>query len=405
MINLSRSADYTIQGFLYQFHKSLLEIFSRSSDEIVFIEGIVEDVEVKYAEKTEAIQCKYHETVKNFTLSQVYKPILQMMEHFYTSGNEYKGVTYILYAYFPDMVGKELNLTEEAIHEVLSTKNENLRKKVEILSGNIDIKAFLEHFHFEFGESMEKMKEKIFNQLSELNFKEEYIDNLIYPNAINIVAKTSTLHSSEKRAIKIGDFLESLRKIKNTALTKWTLSLKNYKNILETRRKQLRNYFHENSRLRYFLIKDEFVEDFDNNIVNFIKEYLEKYHFKLIHYLTPVFCLDCTDEKFNNILFRLNQKNIKVNHGYISPSNFDDASFFRKPIVEYSKGRIINRDFDIRILHISKHEVLNKYKADDLILIADEEYSIDHTDVNIEKIELSDINAIKFVMGMRETYE
>jgi hypothetical protein len=36
---MSRSADYTIQGFLYQFNKTLLEILKAQADSIITVEG------------------------------------------------------------------------------------------------------------------------------------------------------------------------------------------------------------------------------------------------------------------------------------------------------------------------------------------------------------------------------
>jgi len=43
---MSRAADYTIKGFLYQFNKTLIEILDSTEDCVVTIEGIVEDVEI-----------------------------------------------------------------------------------------------------------------------------------------------------------------------------------------------------------------------------------------------------------------------------------------------------------------------------------------------------------------------
>jgi hypothetical protein len=405
VISISRTADYTIQGFLYQFHKTLLEIQSKPSEEFVSIEGIIEDVEVFTAGRTEAIQCKYHESIEKFTLSQVYKPIIQMMEHWYNSGNKDNGVTYILYAYFPHMFGEEINLTTEDIEEILSTKNKKLSIKAANLKGKVNIKEFLENFKFEFGHSMDDLKKVIISNFLDLGFKEEYVDNLIYPNAINFIAETSTLHSEKERTINIGEFLQCLQKIKNTALSKWTLSLRSFRSIIQTRKKQLNVNLQQNSRLRYFIIKEEFIEDFDQNIVTFIKEYLDKYHFKIVHDRTPLFCLDCSDHKFNEILVRLHQKNIKANHGLVASDCFDEAYFFGNPITNYKKSQIISREFEIRMLHIKRHEILNRYKADDLFILSDNDYFLNSTDVNYEKIELRDFNAIKFVLGMRDSYE
>src|SRR5471032_1729235 len=63
-IKMSRSADYTIQGFLYQFNQTLSELLKATDDAVITIEGIVEDIEVATFAGTKAIQCKYHETQK-----------------------------------------------------------------------------------------------------------------------------------------------------------------------------------------------------------------------------------------------------------------------------------------------------------------------------------------------------
>ena len=43
---MSRTVDYTIKGFLYQFNKTLLEILNSPQDGIIKVEGIVEDVDI-----------------------------------------------------------------------------------------------------------------------------------------------------------------------------------------------------------------------------------------------------------------------------------------------------------------------------------------------------------------------
>lgn len=53
---VSRSADYTIQGFIYQFNKTLLEVLGDTEDSEIAIEGIIEDIEVKSELQTTAIQ-------------------------------------------------------------------------------------------------------------------------------------------------------------------------------------------------------------------------------------------------------------------------------------------------------------------------------------------------------------
>lgn len=72
---MGRIADSTIKGFMYQFNLSLNEIL-KSINEVVKIEGIIEDIDRFNEENITAIQCKYHEEVEIFHWSKVSKPIL-----------------------------------------------------------------------------------------------------------------------------------------------------------------------------------------------------------------------------------------------------------------------------------------------------------------------------------------
>ena len=93
---------------------------SNYKDEVQ-IEGIIEDIDVKSAEITNAIQCKYHESKEQFNLSDIYKPILQMLCHFYE--NNSANITYILYAFFPNEQVGIKSLTKPQIEEILATSN------------------------------------------------------------------------------------------------------------------------------------------------------------------------------------------------------------------------------------------------------------------------------------------
>ena len=43
---MSRTAESTIKGFLYQFHKSINEILQLENGEIITLEGIIEDIDL-----------------------------------------------------------------------------------------------------------------------------------------------------------------------------------------------------------------------------------------------------------------------------------------------------------------------------------------------------------------------
>lgn len=117
---MERIADSTIKGFMYQFNLSLNEIL-KSTNEIVKIEGIIEDIDRINEENTTAIQCKYHEEVEKFQWSKVSKPILQMLKTYTNSdGNN---ISFILYAFFPSEQFGEKTVPKNEINEMLNTRN------------------------------------------------------------------------------------------------------------------------------------------------------------------------------------------------------------------------------------------------------------------------------------------
>lgn len=53
-----RQADSTIKGYLYQFNKSIYEILQSKDDEIVTLEGVIEDIDIQSPTSLTTIQCK-----------------------------------------------------------------------------------------------------------------------------------------------------------------------------------------------------------------------------------------------------------------------------------------------------------------------------------------------------------
>ena len=143
---MSRTADYSIQGFIYQFvvtfHK-LLQITDSSSE--ITIEGPVEDIDLATPTGIEAIQCKYHETKDKFTLSSIYKPVLQMMNHYFKDSS--KNTRYRLYAHFPnELVGSKKVLTSTEITQILDSKAKEYQTLISDLKGFFDVTGFLSKF-------------------------------------------------------------------------------------------------------------------------------------------------------------------------------------------------------------------------------------------------------------------
>jgi hypothetical protein len=402
---VSRSANYTIQGFIYQFNKTLLEILENNEEAEITVEGIIEDIEVKSDVSTKAIQCKYHETKDKFTLSCIYKPILQMLDHYYE--NQKNNIEYKLYAHFPnEKIGTLKELDEKDINEIFKSTDKNLKKLIDKLKNKVNINAFCKQFTLEFGPSLNDLIAMVRKSLIVNEMPENDIDTLIYPNSIQVIADLSILPNPLKRKITKGELLKYLLSIKKTAISRWTMELKTLDKILKTRKLQLRENLSKNSRLRYFIISEKSIENFNENIVNFISEYLTKYHFKEVHDKTPVFCLDCTSEIFNNIRIRLHRKKIKVNDGLIAEI-FDKNKFNIEP-VRMKLNKKLFTEFDIKLLKFSDEaiDIFNENKCEDCFIFTElMPDGLDFEDINIEHLFLNNLLQIKFVMGMSDVYE
>jgi hypothetical protein len=135
------TADYTIQGFLYQFNKTAFEILKAQDDDTITVEGIVEDIEVVSPASLTAIQCKYHEASTSYTASAVYKPLIRMLKHF--SENPTANIRYVLFAHFPGAVTSPSTVDKATMQAALSSKDKELQKHIKVIPSGVDLDGFV----------------------------------------------------------------------------------------------------------------------------------------------------------------------------------------------------------------------------------------------------------------------
>lgn len=402
---MSRAADYTIKGFLYQFNKTLLEILNSKDDSIIRVEGIVEDVEIVTPVVMTAIQCKYHEASEAFTPSSIFKPLLQMMHHFHANGGI--NIQYVLFAHYPsvkEMPQSRIGITE--LQAALDSKNKEFESYIVSLRGKVDLAAFLARFTLEFGAPFDDLVTQVSTALKASGVPDSDIETLAYPNAINMVAGISVKHDPTERTTTKRQFLETLKAIRKTAISRWTMALRSRKQLLDARRKQIKMHLDKNSRLRYFVVDAETLGDYETEIVLFVSDYLDKYHFKTAHISTPLLCL-CTSEKaFFDIQYRLFVKGIVATDGYIG-EYFDESYFFREPFTRKGTGGAVKREFSLRILRWDDQgKILETRKCDDLFIIGEPCCdSLTTVDVNVEHLAATSLREVKYVMGVSDVYE
>ena len=285
---MERIADSTIKGFMYQFNLSLNEIL-KSTNEIIKIEGIIEDIDRINEENTTAIQCKYHEEVEKFQWSKVSKPILQMLKTYTNSdGNN---ISFILYAFFPSEQFGEKAVPKNEINEMLNTRNieyicnyisyikkiddsgikllvskerktkeekEKIQQyfitnELEVLC---DLDDFLDNrFRFVVGREYYELEEENKSLLCQNGFSQADVNDIVFPNAIQKIASLSILKEDKDRNITKKELLEELKSIRKTAISRWTRELSNYKELLSIRRKQLGKNLNVNYRKRCFVFE------------------------------------------------------------------------------------------------------------------------------------------------------
>lgn len=429
---MGREADYTIKGFLYQFNKTLIKLLDEPDTNTIIVEGIVEDIDVHTPSGLKVIQCKYHETIDKFRLSDITKPVLQMLSHFADNSNS--SIEYILYAYFEGESPGIKPLTEEDIESILSTNNKDYivsyipkiikpadptidqlvkkdkktsDEKNEIvryyratqLAPCIDIGKFLQVFILEFGKSFEQISIDVKNKLVNEGFSKEDVDELFYPNAIQRIAELSIMHCEEDRKITKRKLLAYIKETKKTAITRWTRELQTYDKLLKKRREQLHANLQKNIRSRYFIIDPEMIDDFDDNIITFLQEFIEKYNFKIkLHPKTPVFCFDTASIDFIADLHeRLYMKNISIETGYRGNKFFEEA-FFKEPLRIIADNSV---EFKLRVCtyNDSVIKALNSKKGDDLFIISRKKYEeLDTRDVNVERLEINSIDELRYLL-------
>ncbi len=402
---MSRTADYTIQGFLYQFNKTLLEILNSQCDAIITVEGIVEDVEIVTPSVMTAIQCKYHEAIEAFTSSQLFKPLLQMMQHFHV--NSGANIRYVIFAHYPSVTRiVEPSIQKDDLQAALDSKNKEFTSLAADLRGKVDLDKFLTKFTLEFGPKYDDLAIEVCKALQASGIPKDDIDTLAYPNAVQIIAGISVNHDPKKRSITKQDFLKQLKEIRKTAISRWTMALHSRKQLLDARRKQLKTHLDKNSRLRYLVVDSKSLADYAEELVLFVRDYIDKYHFKPAHISTPVLCLCTTEADFLDIQYRLYAKGIISIDGYIG-ERFVESWFFRDPLFSKGAGGAIKREFSLRLLRWEDHgTTLNNRKCDDLFIIGEPECdTLNMLDVNVERLASTSFKEIKYIMGVSNVYE
>lgn len=435
---VGRIADSTIKGFMYQFNLSLNEIL-KSTSEIIKIEGIIEDIDLIDQKNITAIQCKYHEETETFQWSKVSKPILQMLKTYTNSdGND---ISFILYAFFPSEQLGEKIVSKNEISEMLNTRNveyicdyvAHIKKIEDLEIKNLvgkerktreekekirqyfitneldvlcDIDDFLNNrFCFIVGREYYELEAENKVLLCQTGFSQDDVNDIVFPNAIHKIASLSILKEDENRNITKKELLKELKSIRKTAISRWTRELSNYKELLLSRRKQLGKILNVNYRKRCFVFEPKQIENFEQEIVLFIKNYIDLYCCKPKLHTPAIFCiLGYNKEKLDELISRLYEKGIETENGYRGNIFYPDA-FIKAPEKKIGENWL---QFKIKVCFDSEAciDAINRNKQDDVFQVSEylpESFSI--LDVNREILDVNSFNQIEYLLRIKDEVE
>ena len=382
------------KGFCINSIRNLLEILKADDESEITVEGMIEDIDILRSDGSiEALQCKYHESRDKYVQNIIFRPLLQMMEHFASTNP--KNIRYKLFIYIPNETLRCRNVELEEIESALHSAS--YRELVEkINTATIDKSAFQKVCVLEFGKSLVGIEEDVIKAFKTTSLAQDSIDHLFYPNSINEIARLSIRQDELSRAVRRKEFLKTLESIHKTQISKWTLGLRSRDEILKHKRKQLKNNLSKNSRNRCLVISQHTIQEFDDQIVLFIQAYINVYHFKANHDKPPTFYLDCASDLFIGIRQRLHDKGIKFTTGSEIRDEFDNDYFYRDPIIRQIDSYQVVTDFQIRISrHRDMHPAIQQRGFDDVYIVSESSFDVWNQDVEIECLPFTDFNHLK----------
>lgn len=317
------------------------------------------------------------------------------MVHF--QNNPVSQIVYVLYAHYPDLTIGEKKLTVEDLSSIIGSSATKLEKYTEVLKADFNIKDFLQRFKFIIAPSFDTTVEDVKGKLLENGIESGDVDLLIYPNALTMIGDLSIQKEEEKRKITKAELIAKLVSIRTIEFSRWTAALKNFDKLIKEKRKQLKSNLDKNARVRHILLSQE-LENFAEEIVIFIQDFLQKFHFKPCHLNTPLFCFDCDAELFKDIRKRIIAKKHKFNDGFLV-DEFNKSYLFRDPVTNPSKKL---REFDLRITTLAiAPDILEETVCDDLYLVAPKDnYQSEPVDVNVERLAVRNFKELRFIFGM-----
>ena len=208
-----RSAVSTIRGYFYQFDRSILSILDLAEDQESVSLECIEDIDVKTATDTTAVQCKYYE--KTEYNHSVIKPAISFMLSHFKEGltDSQPSIKYKLSGYFESGQDKLiLPLDIEFLKEhflTKKTKGDTVRQHEQLKVTDLELNTFLEALSIDvnaarFEDQFEAIIDALAKQFDCSPFAAEFF---YYNNALRVIKELSIQNNEALRVITREEFL------------------------------------------------------------------------------------------------------------------------------------------------------------------------------------------------------
>lgn len=331
----TRDAVNTIRGYYYQFDYYILTILDQNKeDNKIYIEGI-EDIDIKTADDTTAIQCKYYEGTE-YNHSKISQAIRYMLQNF--NKDKTSSINYKIYGYYKSGQNKlpsELELDFVKKHFLTYTKEGIQYKEYETLKlKDEEIEEFIKHLKIDINAvSFEEQENKIKEKLMDIFKCNQYeADTIYYNNALRIVKDIATNKKKDSRKISKKDFLKAIN-TKEMLFNQWYLNEKNLKQYCQKIKKEFFTYTNISPYERFFMIEsNEGISAIE--IKDIILKISEKWTNIKNRQPTPfcpyIFFYGISDETMLNVKTMLQNDNFCFIDGY----DFKNATFNVNSIIK-----------------------------------------------------------------------
>jgi hypothetical protein len=397
----SRSAEYTLLGFYYQFDKNIFEILNQIDDNtVITVEGI-EDIDISSPTENTVMQIKYQEKTTG-TDSTLRKPIMLMLKHY--SENHTKGLKYALYGHYSnnDDINKEFTL--DRIKSMLIYTENGINKNF-LENNNISeetVKQFIKKFKLELGSTFQEHQKTTFEKIkTEFGLSKVEEIETYYSNALKVINDLAIKKTISSRKITKKDFKEKID-LKNILFNHWFIKLRSKEKYLKYIHFQ---YFRNNLNTTH--IERFFVFNITSDDIVYLKDAIygiEKRFYKkttrTINSGAPyIYIKNINIQKLIELKESIYNDDKRFSDGFC----FSGSQFRCNEIIKQST---IENKISIKIINKKEYleEVLSNINGTKKVFEFYDKYNnpISNNESNTLKIQIEDITDIPIIIGGRQ---